>query len=69
MMVGDAPGFAPPDYSKPVDFVALAAQNKDLKACLSNNHGRLDFKDGEHLRSDFFTNASFGGCADQLLDH
>lgn len=40
-----------PDYNTAIDFNALAALDRDLTDCLVNNHGRLDFKNADHLRS------------------
>lgn len=42
--------FVAPDYTQAINFKVLAASNKDFRDCMTSNHGRMDFKDAEHLR-------------------
>lgn len=42
--------FKGPNYDNAVDFMALAASNKGIRDCLTDNNGRFDFKNADHLR-------------------
>jgi hypothetical protein len=46
----DDGSFKLPDYTRHIEFNALAASNKDFRDCLNSSHGKLNFKNAEHLR-------------------
>jgi hypothetical protein len=48
--VDESPTPTNPNYDTAIDFKALAASDRDLAECLTYNHGRLDFKNADHLR-------------------